>query len=76
MKLDTIRPCTNYMTMEQAIDFFFGYFERRKEEFERVVVKPKRITSTCTKEKKTRKKDEKISLSPEEFALLRRLGLC
>lgn len=75
MKLDTIRPCTNYMTPEQAIDFFLGYFARRKEEFERVIVKPKK--PTCAKEKKPgKKKEEKISLSPEEFALLRRLGLC
>lgn len=72
--LDGIRPCINYMTPEGQTAFFLSYFERRKEDFERVIVKPRKTTSSCPKAKKA--KDEKISLTPEEFELLKKLGLC
>lgn len=69
-----VRPCINYMTLEKATSFCLDYFTRRMEDFTRVVVKPKKVTSSSPKAKKV--KDEKITLTPEEFELLKKLGLC
>lgn len=69
-----VRPCINYMTPEEATAFCLDYFTRRMDDFTRVVVKPKKVTSSSPKAKKA--KDEKIALTPEEFDILRKLGLC
>ena len=73
MKMMSIRPCVNTMTREASTAFFLDYFLRRKAEFEMVVIKPKRTTSSSPKAKRCGK--EKISLTPEELEILKKLGL-
>jgi len=71
MILMKVRPCVNEMMPDCAKMFFLSYFPRRKAEFEAVVVKPKKAISSL----KRKKKIEKIELTPEEWAILKKLGL-
>jgi len=73
MKMMSIRPCINIMPEEVAREFLLSYFERRKTEFEMVVIKPRKTTSAAPRAKKCGK--EKISLTPEELEILKKLGL-
>jgi predicted DNA-binding protein (UPF0251 family) len=61
------------MSGDASLNFLLDYFRRRKDEFEMVVIKPKRTTSAAPRAKKCGK--EKISLTPEELEILKKLGL-
>jgi hypothetical protein len=72
MMMAGVRTCVSGLDVAEREAFFLGYFRRRQEEFDAVVIKPAR--PICSKEKKAKR--DKITLSSAELEILRKLGLC
>ena len=77
MQLQNLRPCITYLAREQADEFLSSYFNRRYVDLTSITVKPKKATSANPKKTvKGVKKSQKLTFSPEELAILKKLGLC
>jgi hypothetical protein len=71
MKLEQLRPNLGELPVEEAFTLFKKYCEKRSTDITQLIVKPKEVT---TKKKTTRKRDE-ISVTQEQFNVLKKLGL-
>lgn len=71
MKLEQIRPCFTYMTLEEQESFFCQYYERRNQDLKESIIA---ISSKKAAKLPGRTKDKKVSVTPEQLALLKKMG--
>ena len=71
MKLEQIRPCFTHMTPEEQESFFCQYYERRNQDLKESIIAIPRKSATKSP---GRTKDKKVSVTPEQLALLKKMG--
>lgn len=77
MQLTDIRPCLMKMEISEQESFLRGYFLRREKQLSSVVVKTKKKSkSTGARASSVAVSKDKISLTHEQFEVLRKLGIC